>query len=552
MRRYRRQGRDRFAIFTMGWYASSIEQASNLMKSGPATSINALMDTPYSDSRDRLWCWSAGVPVAILAATFLFNVAPYWQVNPQYSFGWLVPVLCAFLFYRRWAARPAPAAASPAPARSLLALVALAFLPTWLVVQPNPDWRLATWALAVQFVATALLTLYFLGGSSWAKYFAFPVLFIFTAVPWPFNFEFPLVQGLMRAVAGVTVEILPWFHIAALQHGNLIEVRAGTLGVDEACSGIRSLQGTLMASLFLGEFYWLRPGKRVLLVLAGLVLAFVCNVGRAFLISMVAAQKGLEAISSWHDPAGYTILTLCLIGVSLIASLSGPSVPPTAPEGSRPRAHPLPRGLFAAVAVWLLFSMAATEAWYRMHEGGEKLRWSVRWPEARPSFTDLPISERTRDLLLYDEGRTASWQQPDGTFWSMFFFRWNSGSSRSRVVPRSHRPEICLPAGGYTLEEDYGTRIVRANGLEIPFHGYHFAKDGQHVRIFSCLWQDRPKAGLSAAPVREWNRLAGLAFVRRGERNLSQQVLEISMVGYDSQNAADAALEAELEQVIVP
>ena len=227
-------------------------------------------------------------------------------------------------------------------------MIAVAYLPTWLLVQPNPDWRLATWALAVQFAAMGLLTLYFLGGSSWVKYLAFPVLFIFTAVPWPFDFEFYLVQGLMRAVAGVTVEILPWFNIAALQHGNLIEVRTGTLGVDEACSGIRSLQGTLMASLFLGEFYWLRPGKRFFLVLAGVALAFVCNVGRAFLIAAVAAQNGLEAISHWHDPAGYTILTLCLIGVSVIANLfrprrrSGcsPRLPPA-------RGHALPRRLFA-------------------------------------------------------------------------------------------------------------------------------------------------------------------------------------------------------------
>jgi hypothetical protein len=287
-------------------------------------------------------------------------------------------------------------------------------------------------------------------------------------------------------------------------------------------------------------------------VLAGVVLAFVCNVGRAFLISVVAAQKGLEAISHWHDPAGYTILTLCLIGVSVLANLFGPNAGPTPLPSSELRTHPLPRGLFTAVAVWLLFSMVATEAWYRMHEGAEKLRWSVRWPETRQSFTDLPIPEATRDLLLYDEGRTASWQQPDGTFWSMFFFRWNSGSSRSRVVPRSHRPDICLPAGGYTMEEDYGIRVVRAKGLEIPFHAYDFSKDGQHVRVFSCLWQDRPKAGLSAAPTREWNRLAGLNFVLRGERNLSQQVLEITMFGYQSQSAADEALQTALDEMIVP
>ena len=135
-----------------------------------------------------------------------------------------------------------------------------------------------------------------------------------------------------------------------------------------------------------------------------------------------------------------------------------------------------------------------TEAWYRLHEGGEKLRWSVRWPETRSSFTEFPVPDRTRELLLYDEGRTASWQQPDGTLWSMFFFRWNSGSSRSlcRLKGRID-PEICLHlqgSGRYSMEEDYGIRIVRVKGIDIPFHGFLFSKDGKPLRVFSCLWQE--------------------------------------------------------------
>jgi len=501
--------------------------------------------------RERFAWWSAAVALAIFAGTFLVNVAPYWEVNPQYGFGWLVPLLGTFLFWRRWPSRPAPSPAKWTPARWLLVFVAFAFFPTWLVVQPNPDWRLATWALAIQFVGMALLALYFRGGRAWVCHFAFPVLFVCTAVPWPFGLEFPLVQGLMRTVAAVTVELLPWFDVAAVQHGNLIEVRSGMLGVDEACSGIRSLQGTLMASLFLGEFYWLSVRKRTLLVLAGIVLAFVCNVGRAFLIAYVAARDGLQAVARWHDPAGYTIFTLCLVGVALLALLVGPGVPPAETPTSEKRTHPLPGGLFAGVAVWLLVSMAATEGWYRLHEGGEKIRWALHWPETRKSFTDLPVPEAARDLLLYDEGRTAAWEEPDGSRWSVFFFRWNSGSSRSRVVPRSHRPEICLPASGYTMEDDYGTRVFRVKGIDLPFHSYRFRKGEQDVRVFSCQWQDRAKDAQSAPTAVEWSRWVGLSFVLRGERNLSQQVIQVAMAGYDLPAAAEAALQTQLEEMVV-
>jgi len=53
------------------------------MNCGPTPSKNAAMDIPYSKTHDRLACWSAFVSVAIVAATLLFNVAPYWQVNPH-------------------------------------------------------------------------------------------------------------------------------------------------------------------------------------------------------------------------------------------------------------------------------------------------------------------------------------------------------------------------------------------------------------------------------------------------------------------------------------
>jgi exosortase len=522
-----------------------------MTKMAPPPSMNAALDSPPTPAPDRLARGIAGLALAIFAATFLYNVAPYWEVNPQYAYGWLVPVLAALLFHRRWALRPAPGAASWRPAKVLLCVVALAFLPTWLVVQPSPDWRLVTWALALQLVGALLLLLYFFGGRAWVRHFAFPILFLASAVPWPFYPEWIIVQNLMQAVAATTVEILQWFNIAALQHGNLIEVRTGMLGVDEACSGIRSLQGTLMAALFLGEYYWLRTSRRIWLVIAGVLLALLCNVGRALLIAVVAARDGLEAVGRWHDPAGYTILTLCLVGVAVIAQFCGPAEIPPKPVFRNP-VNPLPRGVFTAVALWLLLSVAATEAWYRLHEGDEKLRWSLHWPETRAGFTDQPVPQAARDLLLYDEGRAASWQQPDGSQWSGFFFRWNSGSARSRVVPRSHRPDICLPAAGYTLEEDFGTRVVQSHGINIPFRSFRFRKDNEDVWVFSCVWQDRAKSAWTDNTEKEWTRMAGIDFVLRGERNLSQQVLEMTMVGYDSLAAAEEALRRELAEMVVP
>ena len=70
-----------------------------------------------------------------------------------------------------------------------------------------------------------------------------------------------------------------------------------------------------MIALFLGEFYRLTIVRRIALCLAGLSLAFFCNVIRTVILVWVAANQGLGAVSQWHDPAGVTILLACMCGL---------------------------------------------------------------------------------------------------------------------------------------------------------------------------------------------------------------------------------------------
>ena len=119
----------------------------------------------------------------------------------------------------------------------------------------------------------------------------------------------------------MTVQALHLFGIPALRHGNLIDVKIGLLGINEACSGIRSFQATLMVSLFLGELYQMSWRRRLVLVFSGIWIAFLCNAVRTFLLSWVAAEKGIGSVSLWHDPAGFTILGVCFFGLWGVAHL---------------------------------------------------------------------------------------------------------------------------------------------------------------------------------------------------------------------------------------
>ena len=376
------------------------------------------------------------------------HLSAYWTLNPQYSFGWFAPVICAYLIFMRWITRPSPGPAPSHGAQWAFWIAAFALLPTWLVEQPNPDWRLLSWLLTLEIVILSLCAIYFVGGKSWLKHFGFGVCFILVSVPWPGTIENFIIQELTQAATGITVASLNLFHIWALQHGNLIEVKTGLLGVDEACSGIRSLEATLMVSLFLGELYRTNWQRRVLLVLSGVIIAFLCNVGRTFLLSAVAAENGTEAISKWHDPAGVIILSICFFVLwGLTHFVSGRPPRLEISKGTVPR--PFPRAVAIGLGGWLFVAILGTEIWYRAHESGVKLKWSIEFPSTKEHFADVEIPD-----LLADERRAASWTESDGSRWTAFFFKWDAGPPSSRILARLHRPENCLPAAGYELRKE--------------------------------------------------------------------------------------------------
>jgi exosortase/archaeosortase family protein len=508
-------------------------------------------------------------------------------------------------------------------------LLSFLYLPTRLIQEANPEWRLVSWALAFEVIGLTLLLLkitdhrttdhrttdhgprttspisrftfhvsrithhasrfpFQLSAFSFSAS-VFPILFFLVAVPWPTFIEGPLVQGLMRANVGATIELLALTGVPAIQHGNVIEIANGVVGIDDACSGIRSLQAALMLSLFFGEVYRLAVRRRLVLVVLGFLLAFAFNVGRTLLLTQVAAAKGIGAMATWHDPAGVTILVACFLCLWLIAKgLRGKaemlkaetlksSVQRTEDRGQRAevsgslgkmgkaesrkqKSEPVFARFqyvsFSAfqlcsifLTFWLILVEAGTELWYRSHEWGvpKTGAWKVELPRDNPTFRDLPLSDKTKQFLRYDEAFNGAWQQADGQKWQAIFLRWNPGRIAVQLA-KSHTPEVCLTAAGRDLVSQSGLRAVRVHGLEMPFRSYVVKDESGPLHVFYCLWEDRATEQSFRTTVMSYaNRLGP---VLAGRRNSGQRSLEVAVWGIADQNEADAALARELEKLI--
>src|SRR6266581_3250470 len=252
-----------------------------------------------------------------------------WSVNEQYNYGWFVPFFSLYLFWLRWQDRPPPEIPNPESqipnsAALLLGILALLLLlPIRLFEIANPEWRLLAWIHAAAVVTLTLLLIWWAGGEAWLRHFAFPVAFIFVAVPWPTSVESPVIQGLMRLVAHGAAETAMLLGTPAEVEGNLIRVTNGLVGVNEACSGIRSLQTSLMIGLLFGELKRLSVLRRVALVAGAVAIALLANFVRAVFLVHIAATENLSEVGRWHDIAGYSIIALVFVTTVALAYLLG-------------------------------------------------------------------------------------------------------------------------------------------------------------------------------------------------------------------------------------
>jgi exosortase len=570
----------------------------------------------------------------LLAALWLVlwrQLSGEWSVNDQYSYGWFVPIFALFLFWQRWEDRPKAAdrgqrseigsqtaedveARVPTRTTGILAaedpatrghytetsegssrfqvsdfrfqiggaaigiLALLLLLPIRLFEIANPDWRPLSWLHAVVVITLTLLIIWDAGGTPWVRHFAFPILFVFVAVPWITPIEMPIVQGLMRLVATIASEAVSLFGIPARLEGNLIRINNGLVGVNEACSGVRSLQTSLMIGLLFGELKRLSIWQRVALVAAAVGIAFLGNCVRAFFLVWVAATKNIAAVDRWHDLAGYSIVAAVFVGSLLLARLFGRRKVESreedvikTPAGVEAR---VPTRITNSVAaedsrhytetsevngqsivlisalIWIALVEIAVATWYRAHERNlvATARWEVQWPQGEQNFHEIKIDETVQRILRFDHGQAAAWTWPGFAtldlatsftarppICSLFFFRWNPGKN-SALLANLHRPDVCLPAVGWEQVADTGVKNYPVSaGFALPFRHFEFrhaARDNpvqQVAHAFYCLWEDRAPAAQRLQMTTfasTWTRGERVRAVLEGRRHLGQQVVE--------------------------
>ena len=488
------------------------------------------------------------VALGVAWAFAVRQMVPEWTHSEEYHYGWAVPALAAYLASLRWTDRPvAVPARGGAP---LLAMMLAAWLPVLVFREANPDWR--PMALALSGLACGL-TAWFVrrgGGRAMARHFAWPLGFMLLAVPWPSVVEKGITSVLMPLNARVAAGLLGALGLNVTCRGNLIELPVGLLDVEEACSGIRSLQGVLMSAVFLGEMHRLRVPARLGLLASGVVLAMATNIVRTTVLGLVAAHEGMVRVEAAHDAAGLAVLG---VNFALLWALAArlPAAPPArpAPSAGTGRAE-WPWRPAVAVLASVAVATGLTEAWYRRHEVKPTVPWHILPPTAETDFRTLPISDRTALMLRASDGWSAAWVGEMGTHWHGMHFVWKAGTTPPGHM-NVHRPEGCLSAIGLQDGTELPPLRADAGGHPLSLRVFRFLDRREPVHVFYIVQGDfeLPAADGAVFDFAYGNRaLAAL----RGFRNGGQRLLEFGIWGAADEAAARALAAAFVRTHVRP
>jgi hypothetical protein len=289
------------------------------------------------------------------------------------------------------------------------------------------------------------------------------------------------------------------------------------------------------------------------------------NLVRASLLTWIAAKDGVAAIAEYQDEAGFTVLLICT-GLCWVAAwlLNRGKKPPqdavNAPAAEPPvadapaaaaarRVHARANRFGLLLIVWLVAVESGVAGWYHVRESQLKPApdWTVHFPTNNPTFATIPMTDKERILLQFDEGKKGQWDGKNGTTWQAFYFNWNPGRVAGYLAKR-HTPDVCLTAVGLKMVSDPNLFVVDVKGVKLPMRHYVFQSDDGPLEVYQCRW-DAGEA-VDSYTADESSRFNLIRAVWAGRGNQGQKVLEIILGGYPNAAEARQALVAELPKLI--
>jgi exosortase len=243
--------------------------------------------------------------LAALYRSVLPDMAQQWYEDPNYSHGFIVPLIAGYFVYERREEILKVTVEPWWPGLALLLLGLLQLVIGWLGTE--------FFTMRSSLVITLAGITLFLFGMRLFRIMLLPLAYLMFMVPLPYIIYDMVAFPLKLFVTRASIAFLKLVGVVVMREGNVIMLPFTTLEVADACSGIRSLISLLALAVAYAFFLKITPLKRVLLVFAAIPIAICTNAFRVIGTGLLAQYWGAQAAEGFfHEFAGMAVFVVAI------------------------------------------------------------------------------------------------------------------------------------------------------------------------------------------------------------------------------------------------
>ncbi len=419
------------------------------------------------------------ISVSVLICLFTFSeslleLVHRWIRQEEYSHGFLIPVIVAWLLWNRRDAL-AESIGQPSWSGPLLILLAAAM---HIVGKLSSLYFMSQLGFIVALFGVVLSV----GGYSLLKVIFVPIFFLLFAIPMPYFIDSVLSYRLQLISSELGTAFIRMMQIPVYLEGNVIDLGVYKLQVVEACSGLRYLY-PLMSLGFLAAYLFQAPlWQRAAVFLSTIPITIVMNSLRIGIVGVLVNSYGPQDADGFlHMFEGWIIFLACagvlVAEMSLLAGLGSRQsffqvfYPPKV-VASRPQPQILSSLRRIPAVAGLVLLCAAAVATVLVSARKEIL-------PSRSVFAAFPtmmgdwqghsgtLDASTADFLGLTDYILSDYAKPQGRQVNLYVAYY--ATQRSGLSP--HSPAVCIPGNGWQIADLKRTTYSSADSnVSLPFN----------------------------------------------------------------------------------
>jgi len=237
-----------------------------------------------------------------------------WYNDPNYSHGFLVPVISAYFLSQNWSELKL----TPLRPSNIGLLVIIGGLLLLVLGHVGTEYFTMRASLVVLLVG---IVLYWFG---WGilRLASLPIAFLIFMVPLPYIVYDSLAFPLKLLVTNASVSVLKILSLPVVSEGNRIMFPQVVLQVVDACSGLRSLMSLVTLAVAMAFITQKTTIKRIILIISAVPVAIVTNMIRVIITGILASRYGSAAAEGFfHDFAGMAIFIIAMVILIIESSI---------------------------------------------------------------------------------------------------------------------------------------------------------------------------------------------------------------------------------------